>query len=123
MIDSINNLDLSVLVPVVVGAVAGLVLFSHILSWVFKNYKNQTIGLLSGFIIGSLGILWPWKAEVYKTDDSGSYLIKKSGERIVEGYDWFIPDTFSSEVIYAIILIFAGILSIYIMEKIAGPKE
>jgi putative membrane protein len=123
MIDSINSLDLSVLIPVAIGAVAGLVVFSHFLSWVFKNYKNQTIGLLSGFIIGSLGILWPWKSEVYKIDADGGFLVKKSGEKIVEGYEWFIPDTFSTEVVYAILLILTGIVSIYIMERVVESKE
>lgn len=123
MIDSINSLNLAVLLPVVTGALMGLVIFSHFLSWVFKNFRNQTIGLLSGFIIGSLGILWPWKNEVYKMDISGDFLLKKSGEKIVEGYEWFLPESFSHEVIYACLFMCAGIVSIYLMEKIAISKE
>jgi len=40
-IDAINNMDLTILFPVLIGAVGGLVAFSHILSWVFKRYKDQ----------------------------------------------------------------------------------
>ena len=58
-IKAINEFDMGILIPVGVGAVVGLLAFSHILSWIFKRYKDQTISLLTGFILGSLSILWP----------------------------------------------------------------
>lgn len=61
MIDAVNNFDLSILLPVGIGAVVGLIVFSRFLSWLMKRFPNSTIALLSGFILGSLGILWPWK--------------------------------------------------------------
>ena len=60
-IDAINNRDFSILFPVFIGAVLGLVGFSHLLSWVFKRFRDQTIAALTGFILGSLGVIWPWK--------------------------------------------------------------
>jgi len=60
-IDAINNFRLDILLPVGIGAIGGLIAFSHLLSWLFKKYKDQTIGALTGFIMGSLGIIWPWK--------------------------------------------------------------
>jgi len=123
MIDSINELNLMVLLPVVVGAVVGLLAFSHVLSWVFKKFKDQTIALLTGFILGSMGILWPWKHPVYKLDAIGNILLKKSGEKVVSGYDWYIPETWSTAVIVAVVLMIAGIFTIYLLEKSAQTVE
>ena len=64
-IDAINDRDISILFPVIIGAVGGLIAFSHILSWVFKRYKDETISILTGFILGSVSILWPWQQEEY----------------------------------------------------------
>lgn len=52
---------LKVLGVFTLGSVTGLVTFSHILSYVLKHYKNITLSVLMGFIIGSLGVVWPWK--------------------------------------------------------------
>jgi putative membrane protein len=111
-IDAINNADISILLPVAIGAVIGLVLFSHILSWVFKKYKNQTIAVLSGFILGSLGIIWPWKQEI----------TEKFGDKIkVVGYKWELPEM-NIEFVTAMLFIIIGILIIWLMEKFASKK-
>ena len=43
------------------GCFIGLVLFSRILSYTFKHYKNQTLAILTGFMLGSLNKIWPWR--------------------------------------------------------------
>ena len=54
------------------GAVVGLLSFSHLLKWLFKNYHNLTLALLTGFIFGSLNKIWPWKAtEAVMETESG----------------------------------------------------
>ena len=118
VIDAVTNLRLEILFPVLLGAVIGLVAFSHLLSWLYKHYRNQTISLLTGFILGSLGILWPWKENIYKMDESGSYLLK-DGQKIIQGYDRYIPQSFDGEVIYAILIAILGFLSIWLIEKYA----
>jgi putative membrane protein len=113
MIDAVNKLDIKTLAPVAVGAGIGLLGFSHVLAWVFKKFKNQTISLLSGFILGSLPILWPWKKEIIEVFGTKSKVV---------GYEWSFPSEFSTEVIFAIGLMIAGIISIWIMEKIANKN-
>jgi len=44
-----------------VGAVVGLALFSRVLSWLFKNHHDIVVASLTGFMIGSLRKVWPWK--------------------------------------------------------------
>lgn len=122
MIDAVNDRDLTILIPVGVGAVVGLLAFSHILSWVFKRYRDQTISLLTGFILGSLSVLWPWQKLIYMKDAAGEIILKK-GEPIVMKYERILPEVFNSEVIYAILFAIAGIISIWGIEKAAKSKS
>ena len=69
--------------------------------------------MLSGFILGSLTILWPWKEPIEQT----------FGDKVkVVGYDWQIPN-FDLHFFAAIAVIIAGFVVIWIMEKYAGSKE
>jgi putative membrane protein len=112
-IDAINNRDLVVLFPVFIGAVVGLVSFSHLLSWVFKNFRDQTIAALTGFILGSLGIIWPWKNPIEQT----------FGEKIkVVGYDYFLPHL-NTEFIIAVVIMVVGVAAIWWMESSAHMLE
>lgn len=110
-IDAINNRDIAILFPVALGAVVGLVAFSHLLSWVFKRYKDQTIALLTGFILGSLGVIWPWKEAI----------VQLFGEKEkVIGYHYLWPEM-NLEFVMALVLMVLGIVIIYLMES--GAKE
>jgi putative membrane protein len=122
MIQSINTIDLAILIPVMIGVVVGLIMFSHILSWIYKKYKDQTISILTGFILGSLSILWPWKNEVYRLDFDGNFILH-NGEKIIQSYTKYIPETFNTEVILAISLMIIGFITIYLIDKLASTKD
>ena len=113
MIDAINQLRLDILIPIVLGAFAGLLGFSYLLSWVFKHYRDQTIAVLTGFIFGSLGIIWPWKDEV----------IQQFGDKEkVIGYDWLLPEL-NLQFGIAIGIMILGLITIWIMERMAEKKD
>ena len=112
-IDAINNFDLSILFPVFIGAVLGLVGFYHLLSWVFKKFSDQTIDALTGFILGSLGVIWPCKNPI---EQAFGYKIK------VIGYEYLEP-LLNSEFIIAIIIMFRGVFSIWLRERNARTIE
>lgn len=63
---AVGELRIGVLALFVIGAVAGIVSFSHLLSWLLRRHHDPTIALLMGFMIGSLNKVWPWK-EVLET--------------------------------------------------------
>ena len=91
MLDSINALSdlklgeaLPVLIPVGLGAVVGLIVLSRVLNWLFKNYHDQAVGLVTGFVLGSLVVIWPWKDELPKRDENG-LIVVKTEERTLEG--------------------------------------
>lgn len=65
--DAIKTLATDKLIVVGVfaaGCLTGLLTFSHVLSWMFKRFRGQTLALLTGFLIGSLNKVWPWQQVV-----------------------------------------------------------
>lgn len=125
MVDAVSDFDTKIIIPVGIGAVLGLLAFSRILAWVFKNFRDQTIALMTGFIIGSLAIIWPWKDKTFLKNDSGEFIIKK-GEKILSGYtNWHLPDFTTTETLVGIALIVGGGIAIWAMEKFASgqPEE
>lgn len=115
MIQSVKNMDFSVLLPLVFGAFFGLISFAYLLAWVFKKYRDQTISLLIGFIFGSLGILWPWKNAVFQ--------IFEGGKEKVVGYDYYLPPSLNAEVLTSILFVVAGFLIVWLVEKLAGDDK
>tara|TARA_R110000868_G_scaffold91812_4_gene254454 strand:+ start:39757 stop:40773 length:1017 start_codon:yes stop_codon:yes gene_type:complete len=120
----INNFErlrmLKVLVVFTLGSLTGLITFSHLLSYILKHYKSITISAIIGFIIGSLGVVWPWKKTIYKLNDAGLFSFDSRGEKIVENYTRYIPEL-NSETYYAIAFIILGIALVLALE-IYGQK-
>ena len=113
MIQAVSQFQLDILLPVGAGAVVGLLAFSHLLSWLLKRFPDSTIALLTGFILGSLGVLWPWK----------NALTEQFGDKIkVVGYDYFLPEA-NFEFGLALLLFVAGIALIWLTEKSAKHKS
>jgi len=64
VLGAVTNRDILVLGAVALGAAVGIAVFSRVLSWLFNNYHNVVVASLTGFMIGSLRKVWPWKEEV-----------------------------------------------------------
>ena len=113
MIDAVNDLNLKILLPVVLGGVVGLLAFSHLLSWIFKNYRDITIAVLTGFIFGSMPIIWPWKNDVITYFGS---------EAKVTGYEYYFPE-FNMEFATALVIMLIGAALIVLTEKMAKKSN
>lgn len=48
----------------IVGAVVWLILFAKLLHWIKAKWHDQMVVVLTGFMIGSLNKVWPWKKTV-----------------------------------------------------------
>lgn len=117
-IKAIKDLNFTILLPFGFGCISGIIVFSHLLSILLKKFKNETISVLSGFILGSLIFIWPWKNSVYAVDSFGNVLIK-GGEKVILRYERFIPEQFNLEVVIALLCMIFGALIIVFIEKIA----
>lgn len=108
---------LKVLLVFSAGSLTGLVTLSHFLSFLLKRYRWTTNASILGFIIGSLGVVWPWKTEVFQTRANGNIAIDSNGERILDNYDRYIPTELTLENILAIFFILTGIVLVVALGK------
>ena len=109
MMSAVKNLDIFLLVVFAAGALVGIVLFSRLLSYLLANFYNITISLLSGFMLGSLNKVWPWKLPVSYAPD-GSVLTERN----------ILPDAYMWE---GIVLILVGVAVVVILETVSSRKE
>ena len=64
MIKSLDNLELVVIFTFIFGSLIGLLSFSKILKYLFKNYRDLTYTIMLGLVIGSIEKAWPWNKEL-----------------------------------------------------------
>jgi putative membrane protein len=121
MLTAVKELQLLTLCIFAGGCVAGLLSFSHVLSWMFQHYKTMTLSLLGGFMLGSLNKVWPWK----QTMES---VIDRHGKEVPLVQNNILPHTFetlNTQPAYmwsAILLMVLGLGMVVILEKI-GQKN
>ncbi|MCH1418939.1 MAG: DUF368 domain-containing protein [Akkermansiaceae bacterium] len=122
VLNSVNALssgDLSVVVsvvlPVGIGAVVGLLALSRSLSWLFRKHHDKAVGTITGFVAGSLVIIWPWKDEVLETIE------KKDGseDKIVGFENWHFPDLATTEAWFQLGAVMLGVGLIVVTEILA----
>ena len=121
--------SLTVVVVFALGCLTGLLSFSRVLSWLFKKYPQPTLALLTGFMLGSLYKLWPWReVTAYLTDASGARVLDKEGLPRVLTEAPTSPAAYAAltgEPTYlsaAVIAAAGGLALIYILSRLE-PKE
>ncbi|MBV1887721.1 MAG: DUF368 domain-containing protein [Urechidicola sp.] len=97
------------------GSAFGLIFISHILGYVLKKWNQIVTAVIIGFIAGSLGIVWPWKKEIYKTEN-GQLLQDFNGEKVIENYQRYLPDLGLTETWFAIFFILLGVGLLLILD-------
>jgi putative membrane protein len=115
--DPIHMRLLIVLAVFALGSLTGLVTISHFLTFLLKKFKWATNAAILGFIIGSLGVVWPWKTEVFERDLSGEIALDINGTPILDNYDRYLPTAFNIENVLAIFFILAGIFMVVALGK------
>ncbi len=106
--DAVRIRYLKIIASFTAGSAFGLVFTSQILGYVLKRWHQLVTALIIGFISGSLGIVWPWKKEVYKLEN-GKYLLDSEGHKVIENYKRYFPDIFDSQTWIAVVFILIGI--------------
>ncbi len=100
------------------GAIIGLKVFSKALNWMFKHQKNITLAILTGFMIGSLNKIWPWK-KVLKTR------INSHGEEVTLLDKSILPSSFDGDqkLILALVFITIGFTTLLLIERLGQHKK
>lgn len=115
---AVGEFDIPVIAVFVIGAAAGIISFSHLLSWLLKHWHDVTVAVLMGFMVGSLNKVWPWKETVETYLDSHGV-----AQPLVQNN--IAPGTFEqltgqpSLLVQAILLGIVGFLVVYGIELVA----
>ncbi len=112
------------------GCLVGLMTLSRVLSWTFKNYRDLTLAILTGFMIGSLNKIWPWRVpSEWLRDASGKIILDEDGSpKKILMEDNVLPAAYQAAtnldpyVIGAVGLLILGFISVFLMERL-GAKE
>ncbi|CAA0232499.1 DUF368 domain-containing protein [Tenacibaculum maritimum] len=118
ILEAVGNRNLGGIATVGSGAVIGLLTFSRVLKWLFANYKDYTLAGLTGFIIGSLNKIWPWKETLtWRTNSHGVEVPLKQ-----QSISPFVYEG-DHQLQFAIILAGIGFALILILERLAVEKK
>ena len=104
------------------GSAFGLVTLSHVLGYALKRWHQIITAIIIGFITGSLGIVWPWKEKVFKSEN-GQILVDQNGDLIIENYHRFIPNIYDSSTWLAIMYVLFGISLILVIDYYGRSRK
>ena len=112
IMEALKSLNISVLLTFVAGIIVGITSFARILSFALHRFHDITIAVLSGFMLGSLNKVWPWKRVIE------TYIDSHGAEKpLVEAN--ILPDQYLWQ---AIVLAILGFAIVYFLEKLSGKK-
>ena len=121
LLAALKSLQVIELSSFVLGCLVGLMCFSRLLGWLFKHHRDTTLALLTGFLIGSLKLVWPWKQTV-------TYYTDRHGEQLPLVQQNVLPSQFeaitggSSFTLWCVVLLILGVVLVLTLEK-TGQKR
>lgn len=117
ILESVKALNLEVAIVFAAGCATGLLSFVHLLSWLLKKYHSMTIALLTGFLLGSLNALWPWKhvLEYYQSSKGLKPLVQENV------WPWQFAEISGQDsmLLFAVIAAVVGLLLVLGLEKMS----
>ena len=116
VLDAVHQRDYLIILVVGLGAIFGLLSFARLLKWMFLRYKNLTLALLTGFILGSLNKIWPWKKVLESKEVAEKTIVLKEANISPFAYQG------DNQLQTAILLAIIGFSVIFILEKMASKK-
>ena len=118
MLEAVKTFDIPIIIVFILGALIGILSFSNVLSWLFKHFKMITLASLTGFMLGSLNKIWPWKQTLSEyTDKEG--IVRPLVEKNV------LPNQFNGDnhLLEAILLVIVGFALIFVFEFISNRAK
>ena len=116
ILQALHEINVQLIVVFVSGIIVGILSFSRLLKWLFDHYKNLTLAVLTGFLVGSLNKIWPWKLIVETKEIEGKMIVLR--EQSISPFNYIGEN----HLFYALVLALFGFLLILTLEKIAAIK-
>ena len=123
---AVGELNIGVIALFAIGAIAGIISFSHFLTWLLRHYRNMTIAVLTGFMVGSLNKIWPWKQVLETYTDSHGVLQPFKEANVLPGT--YAEMTGNDPQLWqAVVFCLVGLALIAVIEgaakRLAGAKQ
>lgn len=117
VLDAVHQRDLQIIFFVGAGAIVGLLTFSRLLKWMFSRFRDATLSLLTGFILGSLPKIWPWKETLETRNFDGKAVVVREANVA----PWHYAD--NPQWAAALGLAILGFCLIFVLERLASEKN
>ena len=111
--NAIGYFKLSILIPFGLGAVTGLLLFSRFLSMLLKKYYQSTIMFITGILLASLWVIWPFQERDYEVIRGKQYLIYSAP---------VLPSDITSSLIFPTLLALSREVFVILINRFAKSK-
>ncbi len=110
IMEAVKQLHFSILITFACGAIIGITAFSHVLSYALRKFHNVTLSVLTGFMLGSLNKVWPWK-ETVETFAGGQKFTMENN---------VMPN---EHILSAIALMLLGFVIVWFLEYLSSRKK
>ena len=108
ILNAIGHIELSIIVPFIFGVIMGLIVFSRLISYILEYFYQQTILFMTGLLIASLYVIWPFQNRFYEIIQNEEIMILSRPK---------IPELLSEQVFYSITMMIFGLLIVIILSR------
>ncbi|PLW68098.1 DUF368 domain-containing protein [Pseudohalioglobus lutimaris] len=119
---ALKSLDLGFILVFGVGAAAGLMCFSRLLHYLLHRFHEGTMALLTGFLFGSLLVVWPWKRVLVWVEGSHGQL-KPAQQLPVSPIDFTVATGHDAQIALCVGLMLAGFMLVWFIDTRWGRAE
>lgn len=116
VLTAIKSFDMAFIMVFAVGAGMGLLCFSRLLHWLLQRFHQSTMALLTGFLFGSLAVVWPWK-RVLSWVESSSGDLKPAQQIPVLPSDFVVYSGDQPQVLLCVGLMTIGFVMVWIIHN------
>ncbi len=113
-IEALGRFELSFLLPLGAGALAGAIAFSRAIAWLLDRFYRRTILTVIGVLGGSLLAVWPFKDREYRMVGEKA--------RLVAAHSYF-PTHIDTLVVSGLAAMLAGIVLYRLLDRLAQHAE
>jgi putative membrane protein len=122
VLSALKSLDVDFILVFAVGAAAGLMCFSRLLHYLLRRFHEGTMALLTGFLFGSLLVVWPWKRVLAWVEGSHGQL-KPAQQVPVSPLDFTVATGQDAQVALCLVLMVTGFVLVWLIDARWGRAE
>jgi len=106
ILEAVKGFEFGVIIPVALGCVVGIIVFSRVLSWLLKNYVDVTVATLTGFMLGSLKLIWD-------NATNAESVAKMNTSGVLD----------SGQIIFALVLVVVGFIVVSLIDHLQSGEN